>query len=136
MTYSIMLLTTTDDCDAVLSDTQFQLRLLTHQAEDLAIDTTTSSRGVVSIEVELAKTASEIDSLTRIVPTITDSALKKENEAKLRRAINRQADLQERRETRGGIAQLVRELAQSRVQVQMTEITAFLAAVTAHRATL
>ena len=136
MAYSLSFLTTTDDCDAVLTDTQFQLRLLNHQVEDLAIGDVSSGRGVIGIEVEIAKTNSEIDTLTQRIPTMNDASVKKTYELQLRRATNRKAELQLRRENKGGIAALMREVGLKRVQLQIDELTAFEAAVTAYRATL
>jgi hypothetical protein len=136
MAYTLSYLTTADDCDAVLTDTQHQLRLLNHQVEDLAIDEVNSSRGVVNIEVELAKADSEIDTLNTLIPTLTDASNKKNSQMKLRRAENRKSELQYRRESSGGIAALMREVGLKRVQLQITELTSFAAAVTAHKATL
>jgi len=136
MSYSLSYLTTTDDCDAVLTDTQFQLRLLNHQVEDLSIDDVSSGRGVIGIEVEIAKTNSEIATLTQRIPNMTDASVKKTYELQLRRATNRKNELQYRRENKGGIAALMREVGLKRVQLQLDELTAFAAAVTAYKATL
>lgn len=136
MAYSLSYLTTADDCDAVLTDTQFQLRLLNHQVENLAIDEVSSGRGVLNIEVELAKAESEIGKLNSLLPTLTDASNKKNGEMKLRRALNRQSELQYRRESSGGIAALMREVGLKRVQLQIDELTSFAAVVTAHKAAL
>jgi hypothetical protein len=136
MTYSLTLLTTAPDCDTVLTETQFRLRLLNHQAEDLAIETASSSKSVTGLEVALAKTQAEINSLNYVIPTITDIEVRKDNEVQLRRAVNRQAELLYRRENKGGLAVVLREVELGQVQAQITELTTFAAAVTAHKATL
>ncbi|MBO2010361.1 hypothetical protein [Hymenobacter negativus] len=137
MAYSVNLLTTPADCDAVLTIAQAELRNLNHRADNLDFTRENSTDGATEMQAELASLTAEIGALNTIIPTLAaGTKARKTNEVNLRRATNRQADLNDRQESRGPAALLIRELDLAQVQVQITETNAFIAAVTAHKATL
>jgi hypothetical protein len=137
MTYSIIRLTTTDECDAVLKQTQTKLKELNHQAYLSGYEQEESDESATSIQVSLIGVDADIAGLnTKLGVLPADSILYKKQAAKLRDAVNRRAGLLDRQEAKGSVALLVQELELSQVQVQIAEITAFVAAVTAHKATL
>jgi hypothetical protein len=135
MSYSsLALLTTPDDCDVVLADTHFQLRQLRHQLEGLAIAQLKADRRLLALDISLARTQAELDSLVRIAPTVSPW-LRHELAIRLRRATSRRDALRCRHQ-QGGIAALRRELACRKVQVHIDELATLATAVAAHQASL
>lgn len=136
MAYTLHLLTTAAECDAVLANFQSRLRALNQQAGTLVFQQENAEESVADIDIALATATSDVDSLTLQVPTIANAQVKKRKQELLRQAESRKAGLRYRRESRGGMAALLLELDHGQVTAQIDEITALATAVTAHKATL
>lgn len=137
MAYSVNLLTTPADCDAVIAMADSELRDLQHREENLDYSRENSTESAAEVQAELASLSAEIGALNTVIPTLAPGTkARKNNEISLRRATNRQANLNDRQELRGPVALLTRELELAQVQAQITETTAFRAAVVARRAAL
>ena len=130
MAYSVNLLPTVAECDAALSAAAAELRDLNHRADNLDYSRESSTDNATEVQAE-------IGTLNTIIPTLAaGTKARKTNEVSLRRATNRQADLNDRLESRGPVALLTRELDLAQVQAQITETNAYTAAITARRAAL
>jgi len=136
MAYTLTLLTTAAECDAVLTQLQSRLRTLNQQASTLVFQQENAEESVADIDIALATATSEVDSLTLLVPTIANAQVKKRKQELLRQAESRQASLRYRRESRGGAAALLLELDYDQITAQIDQIRALAAAVTTHKATL
>ena len=137
MAYSVNLLATIADCDAAIAMADTELRDLQHRADNLDYTRENTTDSATEVQAELASLDAEIAALNTIIPTLAaGTKARKNNVINLRRATNRQAILNDKQDTRGPVALLIRELNLAQVQVQITETNAFKAAVTAHKATL
>ena len=137
MAYSVNLLTTHDECDSALAVADAKLRDLNHRADNLDYTRENTTGSTTEVQAELAGLDAEITSLNVLIPTLADGTRsRKDNEKNLRRAINRQAILNENQDSRGPVALLTRELYLAQVQAQITETMAYKTAVTARRAAL
>ena len=137
MPYSLTMLKTAAECDAVLKQTQARLRELNHQAYLLGHERQEAEEKATDVQVALIGVEADIagyHSKRDVLPD--DSVAHDKNEARLRDSINRRAQLTDRQAARGSVALLVHELKLSQVQVQITEVTTLATAVTAHKATL
>lgn len=137
MSYSVNLLTTPGDCDAAIAMADSELRDLQHREDNLDYVRANSTESATEVQAEMTSLTAEIDALNTIIPTLAaGTKARKSNEISLRRATNRQAILNDKQDSRGPVALLTRELQLAQVQAQITETTAFKAAVVAHKATL
>ena len=135
MAYSVNLLTTVAECDAALAAADAELRDLQHREDNLDYARENTTDSATETQAEMASLAAEIQALNTIIPTLAaGTRARKTNEISLRRAVNRQAILNDRQDSRGPVALLTRELDLAQVQVQIAETNAFKAAVTARRA--
>ncbi len=137
MPYSVNLLPTIVECDAALATADTELRDLQHRADNLDYTRENTTDSATEVQAELASLDAEITALNTIIPTLTaGTKARKNNEINLRRATNRQAILNDKQDSRGPVALLIRELDLAQVQAQIIETNAFKAAVTARKAAL
>ena len=137
MAYSVNLLTNAADCDAAIAMADSELRDLQHRADNLDYSRENSTESATEVQAEMASLDAEITALNTIIPTLAaGTKARRSNEISLRRATNRQAILNDKQDSRGPVALLIRELQLAQVQAQITETTAFKAEVVARKAAL
>ena len=136
MSYSISLLTTTQECDDVLaqvakdrSDVEFKQTSINRRVS------TTGERSV-QVVADLAAVNTEITSLQTVIAGLSAGPVKDDMETRLVKAEYRKFLLEERSESYGTYALLELEVDAARSAAELAEIDAFIAAVNAHKATL
>lgn len=137
MAYPVNLLTTAAECDAVLADAQTELRDLNVRETVLDAQGERTSETAADTTADLAAQNAIIAALTPVLPTLPAGTKAYFNtEGDLRRATQRRDNLTASQQLRGPVAALNRALDLRQVQVQIAEINAFVAEVTARRAAL
>lgn len=139
MPFPVQLLTTRAECDLVLAATGLELRefQVNEQVVDLRDDKKTSSAATRA--QDLADTEAVIATLTPLVAGLpAGNAARFQNEQALRQATRRRENLTTLAPSAvpTGAAAILLALDVRQIQVQIPEIQACLAEVTAHRATL
>ncbi len=136
MPYSVATLQTVADCDVLLamaakdkSDLEFrQLQLQRQQAS--------YAENALETEDELQAVDTELDAINTIVSTLPDGSTKDDNIIKQKKLELKKFLLTERKNNYGSIALLDKELDVAQIALQIGEIDAYTAAITAHKATL
>lgn len=136
MSYSISFLLTTEDCDNMLAIAQ-------KERDDAAFRKTsverrqsaTSSRSV-EVSTELQTVNTELATWNALIGTLADGPVKSNLEDRVIRLEYRKFLLEGRSESYGTIALIEQELELALLNQSITEIDAFIAQVSAHRATL
>lgn len=136
MSYSVSTLQTVADCDVLLSmaakdksDLQFRQLQLQRQQSSYA-------QNALKTEDELQAVDTELDAINTIVSSLPDGSIKDENIIKQKRLELKKFLLTERKNNYGSIALLDKELDVAQVALQIAEVDAYIAAITAHKATL
>ena len=137
MAYSVNVLTTTADCDKLLAEAESELKALRHRSTNLDYARDSTSEAATETQATLASLDAEIQNLTTLIPTLAEGTKsRKSNEVDLRTAIYQRAKLTDKQEARGPVALLTRERDLAQTEAQITEITAFVAAISARKAVL
>ena len=97
---------------------------------------TTYSENSIEIEAELQSVNAEIAATETIINTLPDGTTKDDSEKKKTKLEYRKFILEDRRENYGVIPLLQQEMDLARLGHELTEVDTFIAAVSAHRATL
>lgn len=136
MPYSVSTLQTVADCDVLLamaakdkSDLQFRQLQLQRQQSSYA-------ENALQTEDELQAVDTELNAINTIVNTLPDGSTKDENIIKQKKLELKKFLLTERKNNYGSIALLDKELDVAQIALQIGEIDAYTAAITAHKATL
>ena len=137
MAYTVSALTTTADCDKLLVDAESDLKALRHRASNLDYARDSTSEATSETQATLVSLDAEIQALTSVIPTLAEGTkARKNNEIDLRTATYRRARLTDKQEARGPVALLTRERDLAETEAQVTEVEAFIAAITARKASL
>lgn len=136
MSYSVAKITTTADCDLLLS-------LAAKEKADQAFKrlseerlTLNYSATAVEIDAELQGVTAEIAATETIIATLPEGNSKEEAVKKKTKLEYKKFLLTNRKENYGVLALLEKELDLNRVTVEISEIDAFIAAVTTRKAAL
>jgi hypothetical protein len=136
MSYSVEKITTTADCDLLLSlaakekaDQNFK-RL---SEERLTLNYSETS---IEIDAELQTVNTEIAAMETIIATLPEGNSKEEAVKKKTKLEYKKFLLNNRKENYGTLALLEKELDLNRVTVEISEIDAFIEAITARKAAL
>ncbi|GAA3926810.1 hypothetical protein [Hymenobacter algoricola] len=137
MALDLTLLTTRAECDEVLQDLEAELD--TYQTRDSNLGYT--DRQVVRSKAEtavlLTGVEAEIGMYTTMLATPGLSArLLKQNQSKLRRAIDRRDNLKDQGGARSGSARILAAIDAAQIDAQVAVLTDAQTQVTTHRATL
>ncbi|RTQ48827.1 hypothetical protein EJV47_14600 [Hymenobacter gummosus] len=136
MVYSLSLLTTRAQCDAVLAVANEKLKVLSFrdiETDYRADNTSATARG---LHGELDGLNKYIATMTPVLDTLDPGKERDEQANTLRRKTDRRDELLSRQGKVGGEKLLVQELEQALLEPQLPILQQFIADVTAHRATL
>jgi uncharacterized lipoprotein YddW (UPF0748 family) len=136
MAYSLNLLTTRAQCDAVLAAANEKLKVLTFRDTETDYRTDNISAVAKDLSDELRSLNKYITAMT---PTLADLDPGKERDKladELRRKTDRRDELLSRQGKAGGEKLVIRELDQALLSPQLPLVQDYIAQVTNHRATL
>jgi hypothetical protein len=136
MSYSLDVLTTTADCDAMISIAQKEKGTLTYRKTTLEWQQANFNENSGDVDQELPAILTEIDFLKAAIATMADGPAKEDKKDKLRKAESRKYTLSKKDKTYGNLALLSLQLEIARVQKEMDEVDIFTQNVTTKKATL
>ncbi len=136
MSYSVEKITTTADCDLLLSLAAKEKANQTFKRLSEERLTMNYSETSIEIDAELQLVNSEIAATETIVATLPAGKSKEEAIKKKTKLEYKKFLLTNRKESYGALALLEKELDLKRVTVEINEIDTFIAAVTARKAEL
>ena len=134
--YSVTNLTTIADCDVLLTMANKEQGDLTFKKlseERLVTNYSTTS---VEIDAVLQGVLAEISAVDTIIAALPEGPTKEPEEKRKVRLEYNKFLLANRQESYGAVALLEKHLVLERVNKQLDEVNAFIAAITAHKATL
>ncbi|MFY8186840.1 MAG: hypothetical protein ACOVLC_02660 [Flavobacterium sp.] len=136
MSYSVSNITTVADCVNLLNWANKEKADLTFKkiAEERMV--TRFSETSVEVDAVLQGVNAEITAVDTIIGLLPDGPTKADEEKKKVKLEYRKFLLENRKESYGAVALLEKELDLARVENELEEVDAFIAAVTAHQATL
>jgi peptidoglycan hydrolase CwlO-like protein len=136
MAYTLTLLTTAAECDAVLKyakndkkDLQYKKLQLTRSLEDFNENST-------ELNDQLAALTAEVTTLTTVIAGLADGPYKTEQNKKLKKAEYSLFLATSRKNKNGSPAQLERELELEQADQQIAAVETFISQVTTHKAGL
>ena len=136
MNYSVARLTTAAECDAALlaaTDLQDDLNF---ESTLLGRERTNRQRTAVQIDTDLASVTAQLTAFQAARDIMAAGPERDALDSKIRRLNDRKENLEERKYKTGNVALLDNELEQNRIDLQLTEIAAFISTVNTHKATL
>ena len=136
MIYSVSNLTSIADCDVLLTSVgkeRADLEFKRLSEERLANKYATTS---VAVEAILQGVIVELSAVNTIIGVLPEGPTKDDEIKKRTRLEYKKFLLENRKESYGAVALLDKELDLARVEKQLEEVDAFIAAITAHKATL
>ncbi len=133
MNYAVSLLTTKEDCDALILSAQQDKEVLDHRKRGLEIQIRNSAGNSVSIDAELASVNIEVDAYETVIANLPDGPVKEDNRRKLVKAQYKKFLLEQRKENYGVISVLEKEFDVARIEQELEESDAFIAAVQARK---
>ncbi len=136
MSYTVAKITTIEDCDLLLSLAAKEKADLTFKRLSEERLTLNYSETAVEIDADLQSVNTEITATETIIATLPDGTSKEEAVKKKTKLEYKKFLLNNRKENYGSLALLEKELDLNRVTVEISEIDAFIAAVTARKAEL
>lgn len=134
--YSLNRITTTADCDVLLTWANKEKEDLAHKRYTEQRFTTTYSTASIEIEAVLQGVLTEIAAEENIIAVLPEGKQKEEHVKKKIRLEYKKFLLENRKESYGVVALLENELDLERLNKEIAEVDAFIAAITAHRNTL
>ena len=136
MSYSVSNITTVADCVNLLNWANKEKADLTFKkiAEERMV--TRFSETSVEVDAVLQGVNAEITAVDTIIGLLPDGPTKADEEKKKVKLEYRKFLLENRKESYGAVALLEKELDLARVENELEEVDAFIAALTAHQATL
>jgi hypothetical protein len=134
--YSVTNITTIADCDVLLTMANKEKADLTFKklSEERLVANYSST--AVEIDAILQGVIAEIDAVITVLAVLPEGTTKESEEKRKVRLEYKKFLLENRKESYGAVALLEKELDLERVIKQLDEIDVFIAAVTAHKATL
>ncbi|SHJ52886.1 hypothetical protein SAMN02745146_3360 [Hymenobacter daecheongensis DSM 21074] len=136
MDYSLQLLTTRAQCDAVLAYANAKLSLLTYHDAQTGRRTGNLTTSATNDTAELLSLNSYITAMTPVVPTLLPGKDRDKQASDLRLKTDRRDTLLARQNQQGPEALIEAEAEGGLVDVQVPLIEDLITQVTAHRATL
>lgn len=136
MPYSVASLQTVADCDVLLNMAAKDKSNLQFREIQLQRQQSSYAENALQTDDELQAVNTELDAITTIVNTLPEGNTKDDNIIKQKKLELKQFLLLERKNNYGSIALLDKELDVAQIALQLTEIDAFIAAITAQKATL
>lgn len=136
MSYSLALLTTQAQCDAVLTFAREKLKVLSFRDLETDYRADNVSGTAKNISDELKGLVKYITAMTPLLDELDPGKERDEQAATLRRKTDRRDELLARQSKAGGEKLVLRELEQALLDPQLPIVQDFIAQVTAHRATL
>ncbi|TGE21694.1 hypothetical protein E5K00_15590 [Hymenobacter aquaticus] len=136
MNYSLSLLTTRAQCDAVLAYANAKLGLLGYHDAQTGRRTSNLTTSATSDAAELVSLNAFITAMTPVIPTLPAGKNREKQENELRVSTDRRDALLARQGQQGPEVLLEAEAESGLIDIQVPFIQDFIAQVTAHRATL
>jgi hypothetical protein len=136
MIYSLNLLTTRAECDAVLLAANARLHMLTFRDTETDFHTNTTTKTATSLKNELKALNTYITAMTPTVAGMDPTPERDEAAEELRKKISRRDALLARQKKVGPEKLVMYELSQALLDPQIPVVQDLIAQVTAHRATL
>ena len=135
MAFSVNLLTSPGQCDALMTSKQRERTALLNRLSNLTYQLT-NWNDATSAEAELSSTKTLVAGLTPMIDTLPEGDDKRRNENLLLRYRARANNLTTKVENYGAIAKLEKELDRDEITADITVLDTLLAAVTARKAEL
>jgi hypothetical protein len=136
MDYSVTRLSTAAECDAAIQQATDLKDDLSFENTLLAREQASRERTAFQIDTDLASVSAQLVAFQAAREAMNPGPERDNFDSRIRRLNDRKENLEERKAKSGNVALLATELEQSRIGLQIGEINAFIAAVTAHKATL
>jgi len=136
MSYSVNALTTVADCDVLLAMAIQRKGELLHRRENITYQKDNNAVTSVELQTELLSVNTELSSVDGIIATLPEGPIKEDYVVKQSRLQWRQKLLNNKKADYGNIAMLDKELELALIDLAIAEVDAFIAAVTAKKATL
>lgn len=134
--YSVTNLSTIADCDVLLTMANKEKADLTFKKLSEERLVTNYSTTAIEIDAVLQGVIAEIAAVDTVLAVLPEGSTKEAEEKRKVRLEYKKFLLENRKESYGAVALLEKELDLERVQKQLDEVDVFIAAVTAHKATL
>lgn len=136
MSYSITAVTTTADCDVLLTSADKEKAEL--EFKKLSEERLVNKYATTSVEVEgiLQGVLVELSAVETIIGVLPDGPTKEEELKKKVKLEYKKFLLENRKESYGAVALLEKEMDLNRVARELEEVNEFISVVTAHKATL
>lgn len=129
MSYSVTLLNTAAECDALIESLNADKEALAFRKISMDRQRKAYQSSSISIGAELQAVAAEIAALTSIIGGLADGPLKDENVKRLRKAELKKFLLEDRQKGFGVMALIDREVEVTRADLQIAEIDTAISAV-------
>ncbi len=130
MSYTTSMLTTVADCQALLSEVQFEKDGLDIKKRTLERKQVNDSSNSQELAADLVTTQAAITAMEGIVANLPDGPTKVEMERKLRQLVNRYNNLIERKDTTGAVTFIRKQFDLASVEAELAEADALITAVT------
>ena len=132
--YSLNMVTTIADCDALLDSANIERDELTYRKLQQERQYKSVTAGTTWVEAEISAVSSEIAGLEAVVTNLPAGPIKDQFESRLVKLRHKKFLLEERRERYGIIALLQKEYAISCIEKELVETDAYIDAVNARKA--
>lgn len=136
MTYSLNKITSQADCDTLIQVATKERDDLQYRKTTVTYQNTNFAKTADEVEAELTSTTAEVSALSTLVVGLPAGQSKDNNTTKLKRLELKAFLLSQKKENYGFIALLQNQMEQATIEAQLAEVDAFIAAITAHKATL
>ena len=136
MAYSVESLTSVADCDLMLGMAARQKSDLSFRRTSLERQRTHYAENAVDVEAELIAANAEYTALETVIATLPEGQVKDDNTTRLKKLDLKRYLLNEKKESYGGVALIDKEFDLARVDKQLDEADAFIAALQARKAAL
>jgi hypothetical protein len=137
MSYSVSIITTIADCDALLAMAAEEQANLLHRKQNLDFSKNNSSKTAVEIEAELAIVNAELANLAIIIPTMPEGSKNQRDYLEKQSKFQwRLKQLNNKKIDHGVLDLLEKELDNARTDKEIAELADFVAAITARKAAL
>jgi hypothetical protein len=136
MNYSINNITQVADCDVLLTWAEKEKTDLTYKKLSEERLTTKYTETSVEVEAVLQGVLAELSAVETIIGVLPDGPTKDDEIKRKVRLEYKKFVLENRKESYGAVALLEKQLDLARVELELTEVDAFITVITSHKATL
>ena len=136
MSYTVASLTVAADCDLTLAMANKQKSDLMYRKISLERQQKRYAENAIEVESELQTANAEAAALDSVIASLPDGDIKDDNITRKKRLELKQFLLTEKKENYGGVALLDKEYDLARVNKELEETEAFIAAIIARKAVL